>query len=148
VRAGWTSDFQGSFPKYVWGPLDGQLLVHEEVADAICRALRDNGVARQDIEDGRQDVYVKVLVALKNGAAPADVEEMKALCATVAQRHAISALRRATVRIEANLVKWRLHQMRKTYRQRMEKLGLLPNVTVLTVLVSAPGAIDMLRTVA
>ena len=25
VRAGMTSDFVGSFPKYVWGPLDGRL---------------------------------------------------------------------------------------------------------------------------
>ena len=48
----------------------------------------------------------------------------------------------------ANLVKWRMHRMRKVHRLRMEKLGLLSNVTPLHVLVATPGAVDMLRTVA
>jgi len=153
-------------------------------------------------------------VAIKDAPAPADLEEMKALCALIAERHAISALRKATVRardivaecevdelapltphveqrdpvdagrelealaqlfregrmppdgvdilegvasgcpheeialdldIDANLVKWRLHQMRKVYRQRLTKLGLVSNVTPLHVLLREPGAIDRLR---
>jgi hypothetical protein len=47
--------------------------------------------------------------------------------------------------IDANLVKWRLHQMRKVYRQRLVKLGLASNVTPLHLLVCEPGAIDRLR---
>ncbi len=47
--------------------------------------------------------------------------------------------------IDANLVKWRLHQMRKVYRQRLVTLGLASNVTPLHVLVGEPGAIDRLR---
>jgi len=198
-------------------PTPADLLVDEKVGKAIGKALRDNGMARQDIEDGRQDVYVKVLVAMKRGAAPANLDEMIALSTLIAERHAIDALRKAAVRardlvegcdpdelaplgppiprrdpvdtgrqlevlaqlfredemppggvdilegvackctheeiaqdlgIEPSLVKWRMHQMRKVYRRRMEKLGLLPNVTPLFVLVSTPGVVDVLRTVA
>jgi hypothetical protein len=50
--------------------------------------------------------------------------------------------------IDANLVRVRLHRMRMAYRARLEQLGLVSNVTPLDVLVSTPGAIAMLRTVA
>jgi len=46
---------------------------------------------------------------------------------------------------EANLVRWRLHQVRKVYRQRLVKLGLASNETPPHVLVREPGAIDRLR---
>ena len=194
----------------------------------ICKILRVNGMPAQDIEDGRQDVYVKVLVAIQDGAAPADLDEMAALCAKIAYRHAMSVLRKLTVRahdmvagcepdelaplnarveqrdaidagrqleilarlfregklppdgvdilegvacgcsheeialglrteaesperkpddvpVNANLVAWRLHRMRKVYRRELVKLGLVSNVTPLKVLVSAPGAIETLR---
>ena len=179
-------------------PRDGSTaarwLTDAGVAKLIAKTLRVHGTPAGEIEDARQDVYVKVLVAIKDGPAPADLEQMKALCATIAERHAISALRKATVRardmvaecevdelepltasaqqrdpvdagrelealaqlfredrmppdgvdilegvacrctheeialdldIGANLVKWRLHQMRKAYRQRLVKLGLV-----------------------
>jgi len=197
-----------------------QWLADAGVEKIICKTLRVHGTPAQDIEDARQDVYVKVLVALKQlalqqKAAPADLEELKALCVQVAHRHAISALRKAAVRardiaaecepdelapltphaaqrdpvdagrqlevlaqlfrdgkmppggvdilegvasrctheeialdldIEEHLVKSRLFQMRKVYRRRLEQLGLVSNVTPLHVLVSAPGAIEVLRT--
>jgi hypothetical protein len=47
--------------------------------------------------------------------------------------------------IDASLVRWRLHRMRKLYRQRRVKLVLASNVTPLHVLVGEPGAMDRLR---
>jgi hypothetical protein len=52
------------------------------------------------------------------------------------------------LKIDANLVRVRLHRMRMAYRARLEKLGLRSNVTPLHVLVATPGALDLLRTVA
>ena len=52
------------------------------------------------------------------------------------------------LRIDANLVRARLHRVRMARRARLERLGLLSNVTPLHLLVSTPGAIDTLGTVA
>jgi hypothetical protein len=47
-------------------------LPHPEVARSACGALLANGVSRRDLEDRLQDVYVKVLTAVREGdsAAP------------------------------------------------------------------------------
>ena len=64
-------------------------LTDPEVMDGIRGVLRAMGVRRQDVEDGVQDVYVKVLTAFRKGAAvPADVDAMRALCVTVAREAA------------------------------------------------------------
>jgi len=191
-----------------------QWLTDASVEKIICKTLRVHGTPAQEIEDARQDVYVKVLVALKQGAAPADLEEMKNLCVKVAHLHAISTVRKAAVRardmveevepdelapltsavrqrdpvdaerqlevlaqlfrddqmpadgvdilegvacgctwaeiaepleISEDLAETRYRRMKATYRRRMAKLGLLPDMTPLRLLVSNPGAIERLR---
>ncbi len=74
-------------------------LTHPDVVGAIRAALVSKGWRRQDIEDGVQDVYVKALTAFKRGApVPEDVGAMRSLCATIAENHAIDALRAAARR--------------------------------------------------
>lgn len=69
-------------------------LTHPKVTEAIRAALSVNGFGASELEDGIQDVYVKVLAAFQNGArVPSTLEAMKALCGTVAKHHAIDALR-------------------------------------------------------
>ena len=79
-------------------PAPAQWLADEGVEKIFGKTLRAHGTRAHDLEDARQDVYVKVLVALRRGVAPADLEQMKALCVTIARRHAVSALRQAVVR--------------------------------------------------
>jgi DNA-directed RNA polymerase specialized sigma24 family protein len=191
-----------------------QWLADEGVEKIICKTLRVHGTPTQEIEDARQDVYVKVLVALKQGAVPADLEEMKNLCVKVAHLHAISALRKTAVRardlvaeckpdelapqapavkkrdpvdagrqlealaqlfrddempadgvdilegvasrcswaevasplgISEEVARARYRWMKAKYRRRLAKLGLLPDVTPLRLVVSMPGAIARLR---
>jgi DNA-directed RNA polymerase specialized sigma24 family protein len=191
-----------------------QWLTDEGVEKIICETLRVHGMPAQEIEDARQDVYVKVLVALKQKAAPADLEEMKNLCVRVAHLHAISALRKTAVRardmvaecepdelaplapavkqrdpvdagrqlevlaqlfrddqmpadgvdilegvacgctwaeiaapldITEDLAETRYRRMKASYRRRMAKLGRLPDMTPVRLLVSNPGAIERLR---
>jgi DNA-directed RNA polymerase specialized sigma24 family protein len=190
-------------------------LTHPEVAAAIRGVLRAMGVRRQDVEDGVQDVYVKVLTALSKGAAvPADVGAMRALCVTVAKNHMIDEGEKAATRkkslvgpcdpdeytpleyraemrdpvdagrqlevlaqlfrerrmpehgvdilegvasrcthqeigeglgITDQAVKGRLGTMRGVFRVRMARLGLLPGMQPLRLIVSEPGAIARLR---
>jgi RNA polymerase sigma factor (sigma-70 family) len=191
------------------------LLTHPEVTDGICGALVAGRFKKQDLQDGVQDVYVKVLTAFSQGTpVPADVGGMRALCATVAKNHAIDRLRKADTRkhdsleevrpeehwqlqrrveqrdpvdtgrqlevlaqlfregrmpedgvdilegvassctheevgedlgISDQAVKGRLSTMRSVFRARMAKLGMLPGMQPLRVIVSAPSAIATLR---
>src|SRR5580693_2741396 len=74
-------------------------LTHPEVAEAIVALLRASGVREQDVQDGVQDVYVKVLTAFSQGVAvPDDPDAMRALCVTVAKNHVISGRRKAATR--------------------------------------------------
>lgn len=50
--------------------------------------------------------------------------------------------------INADVAEWRMRTMRKLYRKRMTKLGLLPGMTPLRLVVSKPGAVARLRSVA
>src|SRR5271166_5450343 len=81
-------------------PTPAAMLADKGLEKLICKTLRVHGTPAQDIEDARQDVYVKVLVAIQQGAAPADLDEMAALCAKIAYRHAMSVLRKLTVRAQ------------------------------------------------
>ncbi len=195
-------------------PGPAQWLVDPDVGKLIARTLRVHGTPAQEIEDARQDVLVKVLVAIKDAPAPADLEQMKALCALIAERHAISGLRKAAVRardiaagcevdelapltpsveqrdpvdagrelealaqlfrenrmppdgvdilegvasgctwaeiaepleISEDVAEARYRRMKETYRRRMARLGLLPNIVALRLVVSQPGAIERLR---
>jgi RNA polymerase sigma factor (sigma-70 family) len=47
--------------------------------------------------------------------------------------------------ISADLAEWRLREMKEIYRERLAKLGLLPNRAPLRLVVSNPGAITSLR---
>jgi DNA-directed RNA polymerase specialized sigma24 family protein len=193
------------------------MLADKGLAKLISKTLRVHGTPAQDIEDARQDVYVKVLVAIQHGAAPANLDEMAALCAKIAYCHAMSVLRKLTVRaqdmvagcepdelaplnahveqrdpidagrelevlaqlfregrmpadgvdilegvasrctwaeiatpleISEDLAEWRYREMKERYRRRMAKLGLLPDMIPLRLIVSKPGAIARLRQVA
>jgi len=173
------------------GGVAARSLTDTAVAKIITKMLRDQGVPAGDIEDARQDVYAKALVAIRRGRAPAEPEGMKNFCVKIAEDYAIDLLRKADVRamvlvegcrpeelaplrssraqrdpvdagrqlevlaqlfrerkmpadgvdilegvacrcthgqialdlgIEPNLVKWRLHQMRKVYRRRLVTL--------------------------
>jgi RNA polymerase sigma factor (sigma-70 family) len=74
-------------------------LTAPEVTAGITGLLRASGVRKQDVQDGIQDVYVKVLTAFGKGAAvPDNVGAMKALCVTVAKNHIIDEQRRAEPR--------------------------------------------------
>jgi DNA-directed RNA polymerase specialized sigma24 family protein len=165
--------------------------------------------------DGIQDVYVKVLEALRRGTLVIDdLRAMKALCAKVATNHAIDVLRKADKRkrdfvgrcdadeytpleygaerrdpvdtgrqlevlaqlfregrmpedgvdilegvasrctheeialdlgIPTDTVEWRVRVMRKAFRTRLAKLGMLPGMLPLRVIASATGAIEALR---
>ena len=167
------------------------------------------------MQDGVQDVYVKLLTAFSKGAAvPDDLDAMRALCVTVAKNLVISGRRKAATRkkylagrcdpdeyspleygaeqrdpvdagrqlevlaqlfregrmpehgvdilegmasrctyqeiaedleITALAVRGRLDTMRKVFRVRMAKLGILPGMQPLRVIVSAPAAIATLR---
>ena len=199
-------------PRNPAGP--AQWLADESFEKIISKVLRVHGTPDHEIEDARQDVYVKVLVALKNEAAPADIEELKNLCVKIARCHAISGVRKAAVRardiaeecepdelapltpivqqrdpvdsgrqlevlaqlfrenkmpadgvdilegvacrctwaqiaspleISEDLAETRYRRMKATYRRRMAKLGLLPDMAPLHLLVSEPGAIARLR---
>ena len=157
---------------------------------------------------------VKVLVALRRGVAPADLEQMKALCVRIAEQHAIDVLRKAAVRardlveecppdalvplgspvhqrdpvdagrqlealaqlfregkmppdgvdilegvacrcrwaeiaaplgISEEVARGCYRLMLASYRRRMGKVGLLPDLTPLRLVVAKPGAIDALR---
>jgi RNA polymerase sigma factor (sigma-70 family) len=193
-------------------------LCDPQVIDGIAGVLRASGVRKQDVQDGVQDVYVKVLTAFSKGAAvPDDAESMRALCVTVAKNQVIDQQRKAARRkrhmagpcdadehtpleygveqrdpvdagrqlevlaqlfregrmpehgvdilegvasrctreeiaeglgITARTVEGRLGVMRRVYRARMATLGMLPGMQPLLVLVSAPGALAMLREVA
>jgi DNA-directed RNA polymerase specialized sigma24 family protein len=50
-----------------------------------------------------------------------------------------------TVGINEELAKWRMREMKRIYRSRMAKLGLLPGMKSLRVVVSNPSAIPLLR---
>jgi hypothetical protein len=50
--------------------------------------------------------------------------------------------------ISADTAEWRMRRMKEIYRTRMAKLGLLPNRAPLRLVVSQPGAITSLRSVA
>lgn len=72
-------------------------LPHPENARVICAALYANGLPEQELEDGRQDVFLRALTAFKRGARPPkDLREMKAFCAAIARRYA-----KATYRMNA-----------------------------------------------
>lgn len=190
-------------------------LTDPEVTAAVRGALLANGFKKQDVQDGVQDVYVKVLTAFRQGAAvPADRIAMTMLCATVAKNHAIDEGRKAGRRkrylvgpcdadehtplelgteqrdpvdagrqlevlaqlfrqrrmpadgvdilegvacrcsheeiaddlgITARAVRGRLDTMRKVFRVRLARLGMLPSTQPLRVILSAPGAITALR---
>jgi DNA-directed RNA polymerase specialized sigma24 family protein len=199
------------------GRTPAEMLVDPGIAKVIDRVLVANGVEWQDVEDGRQEVYVKALTSFQRTEPPDTLEQMEALCVVIATNYAIDVARAAAtrernlvegcdpnelaplgppvprrdpvdtgrelevlaqlfregrmpehgvdvlegvacrcthqeialdLRIEPSVVKRRLHRMRTVYRRRMEKLGLLPNVTPLLVLVSTPSAVDVLRSVA
>ncbi|HEX8796074.1 MAG TPA: hypothetical protein VF765_34225 [Polyangiaceae bacterium] len=74
-----------------------QLLGHPEVVTAICGTLRVKGVSKQDLQDGLQEVYCRVLrfFRIKPDQAPTELPNMKAFCAVVARRYAIDQLRKA-----------------------------------------------------
>jgi DNA-directed RNA polymerase specialized sigma24 family protein len=70
-------------------------LADPAVAPVIRGALVAHGFAAQDIDDGIQDVYAKMLVAVRKGAVVVDdLRAMKALCAKVATNHALDVLRK------------------------------------------------------
>lgn len=70
-------------------------LPHPETARTICAVLYANGLPQQELQDGMQDVFIRVLTACKRGArVPADLREMKAFCAAVAKRYAEATRRR------------------------------------------------------
>lgn len=72
-------------------------LPHPENARTICTVLYANGLPERELQDGLQDVFVRVLTACRRGArVPADLREMKAFCAAVAKRYA-----KATYRLNA-----------------------------------------------
>lgn len=71
-----------------------KLLVHPDNVAYLRATLLGCGIARRDLEDVLQDVYVKALTAFERGVAPADLGEMKALCAKIAREHAIEVLRK------------------------------------------------------
>jgi RNA polymerase sigma factor (sigma-70 family) len=75
-------------------------LPHPEVARAICGTLFTNGVKRRDLEDRMQEVYVKVLAAVREGGAvpPPDLRAMKAYCATAAKNLVTDLVREAEKR--------------------------------------------------
>jgi RNA polymerase sigma factor (sigma-70 family) len=190
-------------------------LTHREVIDGIRRALVAGHFKNQDLQDGVQEVYVKVLTAFRRGTPiPTDVAGMRALCATVAQNLAVDELRKAGKRkhdsletvdpedhwqlqsrveqrdpvdarrqlevlaqlfregrmpehgvdilegvasrctqqeigeglgITVDAIERRMRTMRKAFRARMARLGMLPDMQPLHVLVSTPGAIPELR---
>jgi RNA polymerase sigma factor (sigma-70 family) len=70
-------------------------LPHPEVARTVCAALLANGIPHQDLEDRLQDVYVRVLTAVREGGTvpPADLRAMKAYCAKAAANVAMDVLR-------------------------------------------------------
>ncbi len=72
-------------------------LPHPENARGICAALDAHGIARTELQDAMQEVYVKVLTAFREGETPvpADLRAMKAYCATAAKNYAIDTLRTA-----------------------------------------------------
>jgi DNA-directed RNA polymerase specialized sigma24 family protein len=190
-------------------------LTDPEVTEGIVGVLRASGVRRQDVQDGVQNVYLKVLASFDKGAAvPEDVDAMRTLCVTVAMNLVIDDERKAATRkkyivgrcdpeeytpleygaqmrdpvdagrqlevlahlfrerrmpehgvdilegvacrcthqeigeeleITPDLVEWRMRTMRKVFRARMAKLGMLPATLPLRVVVSEPGAIPTLR---
>lgn len=195
----------------------GALLAHRENQKLVCWTLLRNGWPRQDLEDGRQDVFLKALESFQKKAPPDTLGRMMALCAEIAKNHAIDRIRRAAkqradleakcerkdyglierepprhdpvdagrllevladlfregqmppdgidilegfasgcgyaeiaegLRISAELARWRLREMKEIYRKRLAKLGLLPDRAPLRLVVSNPGAIASLRSVA
>lgn len=75
-------------------------LPHPENARTICAALYANGMPQHELEDGMQEVFVRALRTLRKESArvPADLRAMKAFCADVARKYAISVLRMNTRR--------------------------------------------------
>jgi RNA polymerase sigma factor (sigma-70 family) len=191
-----------------------RLLTHSEVARVVCSALLAQGFAKQDLQDGLQDVYVKALTSFQRTPPPPDLDRMKALCAMIARNHAIDLLRSAEknardlvgrcdadeytrleygaeqrdpvdagrqlevlaqlfregrmpqdgvdilegvasrctqeeiaqdLGITVDAVDRRMRTMRKAFRLRMARLGMLPDMQPLLAILSAPGAIPALR---
>ena len=194
-------------------------LPHPEVARGICGALLANGFARQDLEDGLQQVYLKALEAFRRRdpplKPPTDLAGMKALCRKIARDLAVDGVRQAEYRdqynvgpcenpdeftpleygaprrdridtrrqlevlvqlfregrmpehgleildavasrrsypkiaeelgIDKELVRWRMREMTRIFRERMAKLGMLPGMPPLRVIMSTPGAVQVLR---
>ena len=97
-------------------------------------------VQRDPVDDGRQlEALAQLFRERKMPADGVDILEGVACRCT----HGQIAL---DLGIKPNLVKWRLHRMRKVYRRRLVKLHLISNVTALHVVVSAPRGIEVLRT--
>jgi FixJ family two-component response regulator len=47
--------------------------------------------------------------------------------------------------ISEELAKWRMRQMKRIFRERLEELGMLPRMKPLRLIVSEPSAIALLR---
>lgn len=79
-------------------PVLAQLLVDPANEGTIRRTLLAYGWPTRDVEDGRQDVFMKAVKSFHRGTAPANLDEMRMFCAKIARDHAIDALKRAAKR--------------------------------------------------
>ncbi len=96
-------------------------------------------VRRDPVDAGRQ---LEVAAQLfREGRMPDDgVDILEGVAAGCTHEEIAKELR-----ITADTVEGRMRMMRERYRSRMAKLGLLPGMQPLHVIVSTPGAIEMLR---
>ena len=71
-----------------------RMLVDRELEKLVQYVLRRHGYPAYELRDGLQEVRLRALEWFVHHEPPGDLEGMKALCASIAKRHAIDCLRR------------------------------------------------------
>jgi DNA-directed RNA polymerase specialized sigma24 family protein len=74
------------------------LVAHRDVVRYVRGTLRRYGVEAQDMPDAIAEVQTDAIEVARKKRMPADLEQWKALCVTIASRWAIDQLREAEVR--------------------------------------------------
>jgi len=101
--------------------------------------LRSSGAQRDPVDAGRQlEVLAQLFRQRKMPADGVDILEGAACRCTWAEIA-------EPLGISEDLAETRYRRMKDTYRRRMAKLGLLPDMTPLRLIVSGPRAISRLR---
>jgi len=98
------------------------------------------GAQRRDPVDARRQLEVLAQL-FREGRMPKDGVD---ILEGVAFRCSYPKIARE-LRIDKELARWRMREMTRIFRARMAKLGMLPGTLPLRVIVSSPGAAELLR---